>query len=100
MDKIAALAQELDSIASSIEKEDPRIALALDMISDRIEKKAYFNQATWLPGRHSRDYPFMQSAKMPEKNAETLYACPKCGNKRYGYTKGTCPRCGTQMHRA
>lgn len=40
-DKEASIAERLDAIATEIEKEDPRIAMAIDQISDRLEKVSF-----------------------------------------------------------
>jgi len=88
---------ELDAIATDIESQDPQIALALDRISDRIEKRAYFNPRTWLPGRTYRDNPVMDYPKQSQKDREDLlYVCSSCNTK--AYTK-KCPHCGGMMQR-
>jgi ribosomal protein S27AE len=95
MDKVASIIKAMDAIADEVEEQDPKIALALDMISDRLEKKAYFNPATWLPGRSPRDIPvFDYPQKKQERQA--ICNCSNC-NMAVHAPRGSivsCPRCG------
>jgi 2'-5' RNA ligase len=60
-------------------------------------KKAYFNQATWLPGRSTKEYPNFQKVQYREKSA--LYICISCHLRRFMPTAARCPRCGHSMKR-
>jgi len=97
MDKLSSIVNTLDRIASEIEPQDEKIALAIDVVSDQIEKKAYFNQSTWLPGRSTRDYPFPHITK---KQRTAVYVCPSCSIRREMITRMRCPKCGHFMHKA
>jgi hypothetical protein len=96
MNRIASIVQILDDIADGVEKQDSKIALAIDRISDRLEKKAYFNPTTWLPGRSSRQYPVFS---YPQKRIEERLAICNCSycNTPIQAPRGSivsCPRCG------
>lgn len=95
MDKIANIIKTMDDIANEIEGQDPKIALAIDQISDRLEKKAYFNPTTWLPGRSSRDLPAFEYPKRIQER-QTICTCSNC-NMAVHAPRGSivsCPRCG------
>lgn len=92
--KIASIIGSLDAIAGDLEKEDPLLALRVDQISDRIEKKA-FHPGGWLPGRKYRKECYDNSYGTQSKNS--FYSCPNCGfNDR---SARTCPHCGSSMSR-
>jgi len=95
MNRTATMVKILDDVADKIESQDPKIALAIDQISDRIEKKAYFNPTTWLPGRSSIEMPVF---KYPQRTEERLAVC-NCSycNAPLKAPRGSivsCPRCG------
>lgn len=96
MKNIRDLIGTLDNIANEIEKQDKHIALAIDIISDQIEKKAFFNQATWLPGRCTRAYPNRVQGPPNRKEKIATYICIACNLRRYSASKN-CPRCGHIM---
>ena len=99
MKNIRDLVNTLDTIANEIEKEDKNIALAIDRVSDGIEKKAFFNQSTWLPGRTTRAYPSVESKIPNNSNKRILYVCSSCNLRRYLTVDRRCPRCGNLMRR-
>ncbi len=95
MDKLSSIINVLDDVAAKVELQDKRIALAIDLISDKIEKKAYFNQTTWLPGRSPRNSPLQQS----HHKRTAVYICSSCSERRVMSGKSKCPKCGHFMHR-
>ena len=99
MNKIAHLIESLDDIANDMESEDKQIALAIDRISDLIEKKAFFNQSTWLPGRTTRAYPNIEQRVRNKGVKNTLYVCSSCNLRRYMIACQRCPHCGHFMYR-
>jgi len=86
----------LDNIASEVEKDDKRIALAIDQISDYMEKKAFFNQSTWLPGRTTRTYPDKYRSLSNRHGKRAIYVCSSCNLRKFTLTC-KCPRCGGAM---
>ena len=65
------------------------ITQSLDKV---VQKLAYFNPSTWLPGRPSRDYPVLEYSK--NKPKQVIYICSACNVK--AYTRN-CPYCGNPM---
>jgi 2'-5' RNA ligase len=93
---IRKLVYALDKVASEIKKDDKRIALAIDQISNFIERRAFFDQSTWLPGRTTRTY-IKNPKDLPNKNEKkTIYRCSSCNLRRYTPV-WKCPRCGYVM---
>ena len=98
MKNIRDLINSLDSIANEVEKQDKHIALAIDIVSDQIEKKAFFNQSTWLPGRTTRAYP-NKCQNIPNRlEKRAVYVCLSC-NLRRSIVAYKCPRCGHTMQK-
>jgi hypothetical protein len=96
MDRIAAMVKVLDEVADKVEKQDPKIALAIDHITDRLEKKAYFNPTTWLPGRSPRDFPVLDYGQKRMEERMAVCNCSYC-NAPIKAPRGSivsCPRCG------
>jgi len=95
--QMVRIAMELDSIAEDLEKEDPRSALAVDFISDWVERKAY-TPTEWLPGRSPRPY---HGFRRTTNFTETLHygmVCPQCNYCIREASCGIfCPKCGNQM---
>jgi len=92
--KIASITESLDIIAEELQREDPVLALRVDQISDRIEKKA-FHPGGWLPGRKYRKEYYGNS--YCSQNRDSFYSCPNCGfNDRHAKK---CPHCGSTMLR-
>jgi len=99
MNTIRDLVKALDTIANEIEEQDERIALSIDRVSDGIEKRAFFNQSTWLPGRCTRAYP-NRTQNVPSKNDKSiLYVCSSCNLRRHMIAYKRCPRCGHLMYK-
>jgi uncharacterized SAM-binding protein YcdF (DUF218 family) len=94
--KLSSIVETLDNIADDVEKQDKNIALAIDTVSDLIEKKAFFNQSTWLPGRTTRAYPNKNTSNRLERKA--VYVCLSC-NLRRSMVVYRCPRCGHTMQK-
>lgn len=93
---IRKLVYALDDIASEIEIENKHIALAIDQISDSIEKRAFFNQSTWLPGRTTRTYSDKYKNLSNKYEKKAIYICSSCNLRRYTAVC-RCPRCGHTM---
>jgi hypothetical protein len=97
--KIAQFSEELDKIAEDIQKEDPRIALALDQINDNLEKSAMYPMG-WIPGRiiaplGKGRYVWDPGQRIPSpaekehpKEARWELKCPKCGASVVAYDWG------------
>jgi rubrerythrin len=74
------------------------ITSSLYELANMLEKRAYFNQALWLPGRSSRSYPGNNYQK--QKEHLSMYVCPTCNERKYAMVGGQCPKCGAWMQRA
>ena len=72
-----------------------KTAQSLRVLASILEKRAYFNQGTWLPGRTYRDTPIL-NYKMNRDKDMPVYACLSCGSKRY-LSASNCPQCGGTM---
>lgn len=59
------------------------------------QRKAYFNQALWLPGRSTRTYPIQYQTK---RQKTIMSFCPSCNEQSYS-NRIICPRCGSIMRR-
>lgn len=96
MKNIRDLINTLDIIANEVEEQNRSIALSIDLVSDQIEKKAFFNQSTWLPGRTTRTY-LNKDQSTPNRNEKrAVYVCLSCNLRRTLVTY-KCPRCGHTM---
>lgn len=102
--KMAQFVSELDEIADIIESENPKIALAIDQISDKIEKRAYSPQG-WLPGRGIKPREWGPGSRfkvqLPGKKYDpgALMVCSNCGYRQRSYGPiFKCPQCGAQMY--
>lgn len=104
--KVASVTAQLDKMADEIQKEDPRIALAIDRISDGIEKQAYSPQG-WMPGRgmgRGRGHGFGMGwapgmrfkGPLPGGSPTGMLWCPQCKHKCKG-PGALCPVCGGRM---
>lgn len=96
MKNMRDLVSTLDTIANEVERQDRSIALAIDHISDQIEKRAFFNQSTWLPGRTTRAYPNKNQNASERSEKRAVYVCLSC-NLRRSIVAYKCPRCGHSM---
>ncbi len=96
--KFSSIIDTLDQIADDIELQDKRIALAIDIVSDQIEKRAFFNQSTWLPGRCTRTYPNRNQKSHSRYEKRATYICIACNLRRYSASE-YCPRCGHSMQK-
>lgn len=99
MRNIRDLVNSLDTIADDVEKQDKSIALAIDFVSDQIEKTAFFNQSTWLPGRITRGDPNKSQDVSNKLRKRAVYVCLSC-NLRRSAGVYICPRCGSSMQKS
>lgn len=114
MKKIAEITARLDRIADGIQASHPEAALAIDRVSDHLERRAYSPQG-WLPGRGmgpgiGRGYGmgwmpgrrFIGPAPM-ESGPAGYCQCPQCGmRQRFDLSRpmvGNCPQCGIKMEK-
>ena len=109
--KMASLVSELDRISEELETENKKLALHIDTISDKIEKKAFYPMG-WLPGRglgpgpgmgrgRFEWFPGRRTPYMPIQE-QSLFICPQCGmriRKPYLCQMMTCPDCGIKMNK-
>ena len=119
----------MDRIASNIQSKNKRLALAIDRISDQLEKKAYYPMG-WSPGKNIYTEPYGPGRRFgPGKGygpglgmgwdpgRRTPYqklgpgpgpfgtcVCTECGHTM-NHTRNTpcleikCPQCGGKMDR-
>lgn len=112
--KVAKIVSALDKIAGEVEKNDERIALKIDQISDSFEKVAFSPQG-WIPGRGmgpgrgrgfgmgwnpGTRFKVDQPGKKPD--AGGVCVCPSCGTKiliRRAPVPQVCVKCGSDLQR-
>jgi ssDNA-binding Zn-finger/Zn-ribbon topoisomerase 1 len=101
--RVLSYVRDIEAMADELEKQDPRIALALDRVCDWLERRSW-GPTVWLPGRDSRNGGgYLDWASKPQEGPSRevgMCVCPKC--KQRARSKGnvvSCPQCGSKMAR-
>lgn len=101
--RVLSYVREIEAMANDLEKQDPRVALALDRVCDWLERRSW-GPTGWLPGRDARNGGgYLDWASKPQEEPSRdvgMCVCPKC--KQRTRSKGnviSCPQCGSKMAR-